>query len=54
MILFVAGLGRMGEQEFMMNTEESWSIEDGLLVIESTRSTPRGDMTRKTVYDRSE
>ena len=39
-----------GDQEFTMEAETSWMIEDSLLILESSRSTPRGDMTMKAVY----
>jgi hypothetical protein len=42
-------------QEFEMTSKEIWSLEDNgsVLVIESTRSTPRGDRTSRMVYDKN-
>lgn len=43
-----------GDQTFTMESTEVYSLEDDMLVIETTSSTPMGDMTSKAVYDRSE
>ncbi|MBN2028940.1 hypothetical protein JW824_01740 [bacterium] len=43
-----------GDQSFTMDTTEKYSLADGKLVVETTRSTPMGDMTSKAVYDKAE
>ncbi len=43
-----------GDQSFTMDTTEAYSLADGKLVVETTRSTPMGDMTSKAVYDKAE
>ena len=41
----------MGGNEMTINSKEIWSLgADGAITVETTRSTPRGDMTSKTVY----
>lgn len=42
-----------GGSEFTMESTEEWSLNDGFLIIESTRSTPRGEMTSKAVYEKA-
>ena len=44
--------GERGGEQFTMESSETWSIQDGNLVIESVRSTPRGERQSKTVYDK--
>jgi Tol biopolymer transport system component len=44
--------GKRGDMEFDMESVQTWSLVEGRLVIESVRSTPRGDMKTKAVYDR--
>jgi hypothetical protein len=41
-----------GDREFSMDSESVWSMKGDNLVIESIRSTPRGEMESKMVYDR--
>ena len=43
-----------GDQTFTMESTAVYSLDEDKLVIETTRSTPMGDMTSKAVYDRSE
>ncbi len=38
------------DREFTMHSEANWSLEEGELVIETTRSTPMGERTTKAVY----
>ena len=40
-----------GEREFTMESDETWTLDKGTLIIETTRSTPRGEMKSKAVYD---
>jgi len=41
----------MGGNEMTINSKEIWSLgADGVITVVTTRSTPRGDMTSKTVY----
>ena len=42
------------DREFTMESIEKWSLEEGALIIETTRSTPMGERTSKAVYDRVE
>lgn len=39
-------------QTFTMESQAVWKLEEGRLVITTTMTTPRGDMTTKTVYDK--
>ncbi len=41
-----------GDQTFTMESTEKYSLDKNMLVIETTRSTPMGDMTSKAVYDK--
>jgi len=41
-------------REFTMESETTWSLKDGNLILESMRSTPRGDMESKMVYKKAE
>jgi len=43
-----------GDQAFTMDSTEKYSLNKSMLVIETTRSTPMGDMTSKAVYDKTE
>ena len=43
---------KRGDMEFDMESVQYFSIEDGRLVVESIRTTPRGEMEMKAVYDR--
>lgn len=41
----------MGGNDMTINSKEIWTLgTDGAITVETTRSTPRGDMTSKTVY----
>jgi len=41
----------MGGNEMTSTSKETWSLgADGAITVQSTRTTPRGEMTSKTVY----
>ena len=41
----------MGGNEMTMTSKEVWSLgADGAITVQATRTTPRGEMTTKTVY----
>lgn len=40
------------DREFTMESTEKWSLAQDNLIIETTRSTPMGEMTSKAVYDK--
>lgn len=44
---------RRGDQEFDMESVQTWSVIEGQLIIESVRFTPRGEMETRAVYDRA-
>jgi hypothetical protein len=39
-----------GDRSFTMDSETTWSIAEGNLILDSVRSTPRGEMKSKLVY----
>lgn len=43
-----------GGEEFTMEATEIWSLDNGALSIETTRSTPRGERKSKAVYNKPE
>jgi len=43
---------KRGDMEFDVESVQKWTLAEGRLVIESIRSTPRGEMKTKAVYDR--
>ncbi len=43
-----------GDRDFTMESTEKWSLDKNVLTIETTRSTPMGEMTSKAVYDKVE
>ena len=40
----------MGGNEMTITSKEIWSLADGAITVVATRTTPRGEMTTKTVY----
>jgi hypothetical protein len=40
------------DREFNMESTEQWSLVNNTLTIETTRSTPMGEITSKAVYDK--
>jgi len=42
---------KRGDMEFTMESVQTWSLTDSLLVIDSVRYTPRGDVETRAVYD---
>lgn len=42
------------DREFTMETETTWSLKDGELILKSIRSTPRGDMESMMVYKKED
>jgi hypothetical protein len=42
-----------GGREITIDSTEIWSLEDGALVVDSKRTTPRGERVAKAVYKKS-
>ncbi len=43
-----------GDRKFTMESTETWALSKSTLIIETTRSTPMGEMTSKLVYEKAQ
>ncbi len=54
LIIFTEMTFSRGDQDFTMDSETTWSLEENELILETERSTPRGEMTSKSIYKRAD